>query len=603
MLLRRKAAFLTTLIFLLVLSYSPLICESSQVPGTLTSGCSWDKVTSNPVDLDQEEKRAIFEYARSKLMNFEARPQIAERMLQDRSFQIVFISVSDGKTTAEVACGEGSGILEALNSALKNLSFQYEKRVENLWIKIDIVQETRLVRDGARNLPAYPSLGLWGLAFSEGEGINFLPELVIAREATDGMGLFNVNAILDTNHPERDSIARDLFVGKPVDLVVFTALSMFHDGSSQHDLYRGSRQTRDLIEADLMEAARLSAGYLARNIDDKGRFNYLYDPLKDTRPEGYNILRHSGTIYSMLEYYELAKDQAILQAAEKALLYLGSSIKNTRKGGIGMAVVVEDNEVKLGGNALGAIAIAKYMEVTGNRKYLPLLQQLGEWILSVQEKDGDFGVHKQRFSDGAISDFRSAYYPGEAILALMRIHHLDPRSKWLDGASRGARYLVLARDKGLKDHELPHDHWLLYGLEELYRLDKDPVFLEHAMRISREIVRVQNRNSVFPDWDGGFSNDPRSTPASTRMEGLGAAYRMASGAGMSDEAEKILGSLLLGTSFISRNQIGPSWAMYMKNPEASLGGVRESLTRFEVRIDYVQHALSAFLSAAETIRQ
>ncbi len=603
MILRRKTAFLAKLIFFLVLFYSPLICESSQVPGTLASGCSWNKISPNPADLDEEEKRAIFEYVRSKLIYPETMPQIAERMLEDRTFQIVFISVSDGETTAEVACGEGSGILEALDSAIKNLSFHNEKRVENLWIKIDIVQEARLISDGARNLPAYPSLGLWGLAFPGDGGLKFLPESVIAREATDGMGLFNVNAIVDTKHPERERIARDLFIGKPVDLVVFTTLSMFHDGSSRHDLYRGSRQTRDLSEGDLMEAARLSAGYLARNIDDKGRFNYLYDPLKNTRPEGYNILRHAGTIFSMLEYYELARDQAILQAAEKALLYLGSSIKNTMKGGIGMAVVVEDNEVKLGGNALGAIAIAKYMEITGNREYLPLLQKMGEWILSVQEKNGDFGVHKQRFSDGAISDFRSAYYPGEAILALIMIHHLDPRWKWLDGASRGARYLVLARDKELKDHELPHDHWLLYGLEGLYRLEKDPIFLEHAMRISREIVRVQNRNSVFPDWDGGFSNDPRSTPASTRMEGLGAAYRMASGAGMSDEAEKILGSLLLGTSFISRNQIGPSWAMYMKNPEASLGGVRESLTRFEVRIDYVQHALSAFLSAAEIIRQ
>jgi hypothetical protein len=87
------------------------------------------------------------------------------------------------------------------------------------------------------------------------------------------------------------------------------------------------------------------------------------------------------------------------------------------------------------------------------------------------------------------------------------------------------------------------------------------------------------------------------------MEGLGAAFRMASGAGMSNEADEILSSLKLGTSFVLNNQIGPSWAMYMKDPKASLGGIRENLTRFDIRIDYVQHALSAFLSTAKILAE
>jgi hypothetical protein len=38
--------------------------------------------------------------------------------------------------------------------------------------------------------------------------------------------------------------------------------------------------------------------------------------------------------------------------------------------------------------------------------------------------------------------------------------------------------------------------------------------------------------------------------------------------------------------------------MYMKNPPGALGGVRESLTDFDVRIDYPQHSLSALLVIA-----
>ncbi len=604
MFIRNKTTFLAAFLTAILLSCLPLHSESSQKMEEFSSFCSrdsWDKVAPSPVEIGEEEQRTLFDHVITRLLYPENKPDETGSDPDDGSSQIVFVSVSDGETIAHVACGEGKSLLGALDSAIDNLAFDHKKQRENLWIKIDIVQEARLIKDGARNLPPYATLGLWGLAFPGSKIGSFLPEMVVARGASDGMGLLNANAILETRHPEAEKIARDIFFGKPVDLLVFTTRSLFHDGSRFFDLYRGSNRSGELTESKLLEAARLSAKYLARNVDDQGRFNYIYDPLKDTYPGGYNILRHAGTVYSMLEYYERAEDPEILKAAERGLSHIESSIEHMRKKGVGMAVVVEDNEIKLGGNALGALAIAKYIEVSGNREHLPQLQKLGEWILSVQEKDGDFGVHKQRFSDGAISDFRSAYYPGEAILALMRIHRLDPRSKWLDGATRAARFLVLARDKGLKDHELPHDHWLLYGLEELYRHEKDPILLEHALKISSEIIRGQNRNSVFPDWDGGFSNDPRSTPASTRMEGLAAAYRMASGAGMSDEAEKILESLMAGTDFISRNQIGPSWAMYMKNPEASLGGVRESLTRFDVRIDYVQHALSAFLSAAEIL--
>jgi hypothetical protein len=603
MLLSRKTAFIVTSAIFIVLFCSPLSSEPLQVSGTSAPGCNWGKVAPNPDELNEEEKRVLFEYALSKLLHSEASPSITGGMFKDRSFQIVFISVSDGGNAAEVACGEGSGILEALDSAITNLSLQNVQRNENLWIKIDIVQEVRLIKDGAKNLPAYPTLGLWGLVFPGSKIGSFLPEMVVAREASDEMSRLNANAILETRHPEAEKIARDIFFGKAVDLLVFTTRSLFHDGSRFFDLYRGSNRSGELTESRLLEAARLSAKYLARNVDDQGRFNYIYDPLKDTYPGGYNILRHAGTVYSMLEYCEHAGDPEILKAAERGLSYIESRIERMRKKGAGMAVVVEDNEIKLGGNALAALAIAKHIEVTGDRGHLPLLRELGEWMLAVQDKEGDFLVHKQRYSDGAVSDFRSAYYPGEAILALMRIHRLDPRSKWLDGASRAALYLITVRDKELKEQDLPHDHWLLYGLEELYRPRKDPVFLEHVLRVSAGIIRAQNRTSVFPDWNGGFSNDPRSTPASTRMEGLGAAFRTASGAGMSNEADEILSSLKLGTSFVLNNQIGPSWAMYMKDPKASLGGIRENLTRFDIRIDYVQHALSAFLSTAKILAE
>jgi hypothetical protein len=133
-------------------------------------------------------------------------------------------------------------------------------------------------------------------------------------------------------------------------------------------------------------------------------------------------------------------------------------------------------------------------------------------------------------------------------------------------------------------------------LNELYRQKENSLFANHAFRISGAIMGAQNRNLAAVEWNGGFGLHPRSTPAATRMEGLGAAYGIALSAGDKKQQEALLDSLQLGNAFLLRTLIGPSWAMYMKNPARALGGVRKSLENFEIRIDYVQHSLSAFLS-------
>jgi len=42
--------------------------------------------------------------------------------------------------------------------------------------------------------------------------------------------------------------------------------------------------------------------------------------------------------------------------------------------------------------------------------------------------------------------------------------------------------------------------------------------------------------------------------------------------------------------------------MHLKKPYIAIGGVRKSLTDFDVRIDYVQHSLSALLALQEILR-
>ena len=121
------------------------------------------------------------------------------------------------------------------------------------------------------------------------------------------------------------------------------------------------------------------------------------------------------------------------------------------------------------------------------------------------------------------------------------------------------------------------------------------LYLEHAARTTRAILRLQNRRPPYPDWRGSYYNPPRSTPTATRSEGLAAAYLLTRDFGQAAEAARLLEGLELGVRFQLGTQFGPESVLYLPDPRRALGGFRRGLNHYEIRIDYVQHNISALL--------
>jgi len=523
-------------------------------------------------------------------------PDIINR---DSSPRTVFISISNAKSTATVIRGAGNGMAEAIKKALVQVQALARTGFQPEWIKFDIVQELFSQNNVSptKLLPPKFEHSLYGLAFDRASGLAFLPEELVARTLVDSkqkLRFKNIESYLNksskpTEHVQRLESERQLTTYR------FSLKSFFSDGKELIPLYRGHRISRHPSKGDLLSAAVSAGQYLAQNVGSDGRFVYIYWPKTNRISDEYNILRHAGTTYSMLELYEVARDPLILKEAERALDYLVRTARPFGEGSDDILCIVEEGETKLGGNALAAIALAKYMEVTGSREHLALLIALGKWILSVQDESGRFTVHKQSYSDGRVFSFRSEYYPGEALLALNRIYTMDKKEAWLDAAERGAQYLINVRDGGLPLEQLAHDHWLLYALNELYRHRPKPLYLNHAFRIAEAIVQSQNRNPVYPDWLGSYYKPPRSTPTATRSEGLYAAYLLARDFASPERAQAILEAISLGLAFQLQTQFRSESVMYLENPQRCLGGFHRSLTNYEIRIDYVQHNISSLL--------
>jgi hypothetical protein len=568
------------LLYLLLVSAVPAASQSTPQPDTPQV---WFDDINQPLSATPQDEASLLRYIVAALTQSPGEPATFPATLSSDTLpRILFLSVSDGQTPAHVFYGTGFGLFSATDQVLARATAALPASYQPAWFKLDIVQTAVAQHNAAIAQPLAHERSLYGLAFDRASGLALLPEELVTATLVDSDQMLrpvNIAAYL-SRRPAQASAYERLKYAEQLDLYRFTSRSLFWDGGEVLPLYRGHRMFDQISSAELLAAAQQGGSYLARSVKPDGSFIYSYLPKTSMIEDDYNILRHSGTIYAMLELYEITGDQTLLEAAHRAISYLTQAIRSCPTPAGRLPCVVEDGYTKLGGNALAVVALAKYTRVTGDRSYLPLIRHLGRWIRSVQAENGQFIIHKQSYPQGENTDFVSGYYPGEALLALNRIYALDPDPAWLDSAEASAQYLITVRDASLSDAELPHDHWLLYALNELYRQRANPLYREHARRIAGAIVASQNRHPAYPDWRGSFYQPPRSTPTATRMEGLCAAHILMRDTGYLQEAAAMFQALQGGIAFQLQTQFRPEKAMYLTYPQLSSGGIKTKNDQF-----------------------
>ena len=349
------------------------------------------------------------------------------------------------------------------------------------------------------------------------------------------------------------------------------------------------------LQSNLLNSVTDAGNYLIHSINENGTFAYQYDPSTDQVANKYNILRHAGTIYSMLELYEITQDPELLEAAERALAYLAQQIKPCKAKLEASACLIEKEYTKIGGNGLAIVAIAQYTEATGDDKYIPTAQALARFLVSNQSEEGEFWPHKIAFPSMEGDTFISEYYPGEALLGLNRLYEIDKNEEWLTAAHNGINWLIEVRDKGKSASKLPHDHWLLYAIYDQSTHEEIPYsFTDHAMKIVGAILDMQKP-------EGNYYTPPRSTPTATRSEGLYAAYKLALNNGYENKVDEIFEGIEKGVGFQLQTQFTEKNVKDLRNPERAIGAFHEGLDITTIRIDYVQHNISSILGYIELL--
>jgi hypothetical protein len=238
----------------------------------------------------------------------------------DTAPRILFLSVSDGENPARVYRGEGIGIEKAVEDALVSMPADVR------WLKVDFVGTTVASPDVDLTDPLATDASLAGLAFDKTTGVAFLPEELVAYALIDGEGYIRPGQI--QNYLEQHERVLPLSAETTTsDLFQFTTHSYFTDGTSVIPLFRGHRLYPQLDPQMLLNAAVQGGEYLKRMTNSDGSFIYEYHAEHDVSADEYNILRHAGTTYSMLELYAVTEDVELLASAESAVGYLQAQVK------------------------------------------------------------------------------------------------------------------------------------------------------------------------------------------------------------------------------------------------------------------------------------
>lgn len=378
-----------------------------------------------------------------------------------------------------------------------------------------------------------------------------------------------------------------------------------------------------------------AVGYIVNHCDADGRFTYIV-PGENSKadPAEYNQVRHAGTIYALSQAHDWAvKHDHPVRVEIEATMKRAAGYMLQRVGPVprmdGVLALwsptderdpvaehgTERDEAKLGATGLALVGLCAIEGFEPGFTPRETLLGLGRFLQRMTLSDGS--ALGSLDGKGRVKTLVSMYYPGEAALGLCALQRYDPKGPWRETAKKLLLYFAENRCGVTPD---PLDHWFPIAVEALFDITGPPapnpvsgrrffgrnrntsrenpllsrsehrVLCRHAAAVAEQILED---HIVDPDDPlcGAFDRDGMLCPGSTRLEGLQATLEVLPEKEFRSLKERSRTSVDLGIRFLLRCQIadGPN-----------RGGIPHAvgpLSAAEIRIDYVQHFLSAVIAA------
>lgn len=532
---------------------------------------------------------------RLDLLRSKAELQLENDLPQVNGNIFLFLSVGNKKVRAKVFQASGQTIDKAWRKIKQTvLKFIQKSNMNPEWLKIDFV--TKIEQWDFVTFEQYiakerRNYFRKGLAFDSEFRLAFLEQELNGAALIRGksgqpyaLDQINITNYMKYKYSNPPLFIKEKYIGSKI--YTFETLSFMDDSIGVYELYNGER-TNGIrkVEDTPKEITNLihqSAQFLTDEVLEDGKFKYGYFPCYGKPIQTYNILRHCSTLYAMSEAYEFTKDEKLLQAIERGINYFidHATVYNDDR-----AYVVDyanDNEIKLGSIAHAILALTKYMQATGSREYIDLARQLGHTIIWMQQENGGF-VHVWNLTDFTIKEaFRTVYYDGEAVFALLRLYELDPQDIWLEKSVFAFDFLIE------NDYWKYHDHWLSYAVNEIVTYKpEDQYFIFGLKNCYNRLPFIYQRETTYPTF---LELTMAAFKMVRKIEQLNKEYLFEG-----FDKEFLFETIDHRAEYQRVGYCYPEIAMYFKNPALVLHGFFIRHQAFRVRIDDIEHNLSGYI--------
>lgn len=525
--------------------------------------------------------------------------------------RLVFLSLGDGRSRAVTADAIAPTVRDSCKRIIANKKFSNLRRTTLWrWARIDVAVNITEISWGdlkklfSKTKRNYFKYGIafgeklstpiteaellgWSLLYSPEHKQSFPRETLLRRFSQDRFGV-------PFGWPQDDEAK----------MFLFSTLSGFCDHSSACLLeadgpYRGYRIINDWNDCVVLsDLIKRSTHYLSRQIGADGEYCYGRWPCFDKRIPTYNTLRHFSSTYSLLEGWEFTRQAIHLAQAKRALdrglqLYTETlnPLSSDSEGDVRFLREI-NGEIKLGGTAHVVLALCKYQELTGDICYRDAIAAFARGLGYMQDLAQQGFVHVLNYKTFAIhAEFRTIYYDGEALFALVQAYEATGDGDFIKRALRAARDFIA------DDHWKAHDHWLAYGFAALFRYSPQREFLQFGLdNIRGHLSFIMTRITTYP----------------TLLELCTATHRLIHQARGRDECQDLLDEFDMPLFMEAMNHrarylvngfFWPETAMFFRKPDSILNSFFIRHHAFRARIDDNEHYISGFCAYHKLLSQ
>ncbi|MFH1729418.1 MAG: AMMECR1 domain-containing protein [Pseudomonadota bacterium] len=360
--------------------------------------------------------------------------------------------------------------------------------------------------------------------------------------------------------------------------------------SSVHD--ENINITYDKIKNSL----NLAEKWLVDNLEDTGKFIYVYNPSNGTYSQNNNMIRQLMGSRALAEM--AMKDKSLLKKHKKNLEYIFKHwyFEEGDKG-----YILYKDKSKLGGIAIAlrTLIYSPYFE-----DYKDKAKKLFKTILFLQNEDGSFEPwyklpHNYNYDKERLLNF----YSGEALLAMTEYYEKIKDPAILKATTRSQDFYIVRYVKNMKNYYYPaYVPWHTQSLNKLYKITKNKKYAKAIFIMNDELLKIQNQNGKpTKDLLGRFYSPahphygtPHSASDGVYTEGVAYAYEIAKIENDEFHKKKYKDAIILGVHNLINLQYVPPKMYYMEYPERVYGAIRFRASDNRIRTDTTQHMIDAF---------